>query len=216
MAKKKLTDYNLDDLYDWIENGRMDNMPEGFVQYVNLLDKIRAMRLRHDVFGTKEAILKHLISFEPDLKGNRLKAVQLYNESIEYFYSDNEISKAAWRNVYADDLDNAYNLAIALAETTADIEKASKIKERAFKFRGLDKEDPIETPEDALKKPFKVYTMDMDKHFELPNEDRKEIELWIDENTKELTEKAKERIKQEALILPVKIFQDEEENPRKN
>lgn len=171
--------------------------------------------LRHDIYGSKEAIIKHLITFEPDLKGNRLKANQFYNETVEYFYADTEISKGAWRNLYADDLDKAYNLALALAENTGDIEKATKIKERAAKMRGLDKEDPVQFPDEALQKPFKIYTMEMDKHFELPNEDRKAIELWIDENTKDLPAKAIERIKQEAQILPVKIFQDEED-PRKD
>lgn len=212
---KKLTDYNLEHLYEWIEEGQHGNVPETFVQYVNLLDKIRGMMLRHDIYGSKEAIIKHLITFEPDLKGNRLKANQFYNETVEYFYADTEISKGAWRNLYADDLDKAYNLALALAENTGDIEKATKIKERAAKMRGLDKEAPVQFPDEALQKPFKIYTMEMDKHFELPNEDRKAIELWIDENTKDLPAKAIERIKQEAQILPVKIFQDEED-PRKD
>lgn len=213
---KKLMDYNLDDLYLWIENGQPGAVSEDFVAYVNLLDKIRAMRLRFDVYGSKEAIIKHLVTFEPSLKGNRLKAVKLYNEAIEYFYSENEISKEAWRNLYADEMDKAYHLAMALAETPSDIEKASKIKERAYKMRGLDKDEVQELPESLLQKPLKIYTMEMDKHFDLPNEDRKEIEAWIDENTKELTEKARERIKQEALILPVKIFQSEGEDPRKD
>lgn len=216
MAKKRLIDYELSDLYEWIEEGQPSAVPEAFASYVSLLDKIRGMMLRHDIYGSKEAIIKHLITFEPDLKGNRLKANQFYNETVEYFYADTEISKGAWRNLYADDLDKAYNLALALAENTGDIEKATKIKERAAKMRGLDKEDPVQLPDEALQKPFKIYTMEMDKHFELPNEDRKAIELWIDENTPELTEKHRERLKQESLILPVKLFQDEEENPRKD
>lgn len=187
---KRLIDYDLDDLYQWIEEGQPSGVPAEFVEYVNLLDKIRGMMLRHDIFGSKEVIIKHLLEFEPKLKGNRIKATQFYNESIEYFYSDAQVSKAAWRNLYADELDKAYNLAMALAKSSADVEKASKIKERASKIRGLDKEDPVALPDEALQKPIKIYTMDMDKHFELPNEDRHEIELWINENTKELTETA--------------------------
>lgn len=213
---KKLMDYNLNDLYIWIEEGQPGGVSEDFAKYVNLLDKVRAMRLRFDIYGSKEAIIKHLVTFEPEIKGNRLKATKLYNEAIEYFYSDTGISKEAWRNVYADELDKAYNLAMALAKNPTDIEKATKIKERAYKMRGLDKEEVQDLPESLLQKPLKIYTMEMDKHFDLPNEDRKEIELWIDENTKELTEKARERIKQEALILPVKIFQEEGEDPRKD
>lgn len=212
---KKLLDYNLDDLYEWIETGRSLNVPEELFLYAEILDKIRAMMLRKDIYGNKEAIIKHLVNFDENLKGNRYKANQYYAESIEYFYTQDNISKKAWRNLYAEDLDKAYDLAISLAQSTADVEKASKIKERAAKVRALDQEEPEKLPDNFFTRPNKIYTIDMDK-FELGNVNRTELELWIDENTKKLTPKAIDRIKQEALITKVKIFQNEEENPRKD
>lgn len=212
---KKLLDYNLDDLYEWIETGRSLNVPEELFLYAQILDKIRAMMLRKDIYGNKEAIIKHLVNFDENLKGNRYKANQYYAESIEYFYTQDNISKKAWRNLYAEDLDKAYDLAISLAQSTADVEKASKIKERAAKVRALDQEEPEKLPDNFFTRPNKIYTIDMDK-FELGNVNRTELEIWIDENTKKLTPKAIDRIKQEALITKVKIFQNEEENPRKD
>ena len=212
---KKLLDYNLDDLYEWIETGRSQTAPEELFQYANLLDKIRGMMLRKDIYGSKEAIIKHLVNFDENLKGNRYKANQYYAESIEYFYTQDNISKKAWRNLYAEDLDKAYDLAISLAQSTADVEKATKIKERAAKVRALDQEEPEKLPDNFFTRPNKIYTIDMDK-FELGNVDRKELEIWIDENTKKLTPKAIDRIKQEALITKVKIFQNEEEDGRKD
>lgn len=212
---KKLLDYNLDDLYEWIETGRSLNVPEELFLYAQILDKIRAMMLRKDIYGNKEAIIKHLVNFDEHLKNNRPKANQFYAESIEYFYTQDNISKKAWRNLYAEDLDKAYDLAISLAQSTADVEKASKIKERAAKVRALDQEEPEKLPDNFFIRPNKIYTIDMDK-FELGNVNRTELEIWIDENTKKLTPKAIDRIKQEALITKVKIFQDEEENPRKD
>ena len=212
---KKLLDYNLDDLYEWIETGRSLNVPEELFLYAEILDKIRAMMLRKDIYGNKEAIIKHLVNFDENLKNNRPKANQFYAESIEYFYTQDNISKKAWRNLYAEDLDKAYDLAISLAQSTADVEKASKIKERAAKVRALDQEEPEKLPDNFFTRPNKIYTIDMDK-FELGNVNRTELEIWIDENTKKLTPKAIDRIKQEALITKVKIFQNEEENPRKD
>ena len=212
---KKLLDYNLDDLYEWIETGRSLNVPEELFLYAEILDKIRAMMLRKDIYGNKEAIIKHLVNFDEHLKNNRPKANQFYAESIEYFYTQDNISKKAWRNLYAEDLDKAYDLAISLAQSTADVEKASKIKERAAKVRALDQEEPEKLPDNFFTRPNKIYTIDMDK-FELGNVNRTELEIWIDENTKKLTPKAIDRIKQEALITKVKIFQNEEENPRKD
>lgn len=212
---KKLLDYNLDDLYEWIETGRSLNVPEELFLYAQILDKIRAMMLRKDIYGNKEAIIKHLVNFDEHLKNNRPKANQFYAESIEYFYTQDNISKKAWRNLYAEDLDKAYDLAISLAQSTADVEKATKIKERAAKVRALDQEEPEKLPDNFFTRPNKIYTIDMDK-FELGNVNRTELEIWIDENTKKLTPKAIDRIKQEALITKVKIFQNEEENPRKD
>lgn len=212
---KKLHDYNLSDLYEWIENGRTTGMSEEFFRYVDLLDKIRAMRNRKDLYGSKEAIIKHLITFEETLKGNRAKASELYSESIEYFHTEDVISRNAWRNMYADELDKAYDLAMTLAQTTEDVVKCSAIKDRAYKFRQLDKDEPEQLPNNFFDRPNKVYTLDMDL-FELGNVDRKEIEIWIDDNVKNLTPKAIDRIKQEALIQKVKIFQDEAEDARKD
>jgi len=212
---KKLLDYDINDLYEWMENGKSQHMPEEFIQYVNLLDKVRSMKLRPDVYGNKETIIKHLMAFEPELKNNRYKASQIYAESIEYFYSSEAISKKAYRNLYADELDKSYDLAIALAETTADIEKASKIKLMAAKIRNLDKEDEETLPKEFFQRPYKVYTLDMDM-FEQGKADRQEALEWIEENTKKLSPKAVERIKQEAMISPIKIFLDEEEDPRKD
>lgn len=212
---KKLLDYKLDDLLEWIENGRTDGMSEEFFRYVDLLDKIRAMRNRKDLYGSKEAIIRHLMAFQPELKGNRAKASELYAECIEYFYTEDVISKRAWRNLYAEDLDKAYDLAMALAQTTEDVVKCGSLKERAAKMRELDKNDPEGLPTNFFDRPNKIYTLDMDL-FEMGNADRKEIEIWIDDNVKNLTPKAIDRIKQEALIQKIKIFPDEVEDARKD
>lgn len=212
---KKLLDYTLSDLYEWIELGRSQNAPEELFEYVNILDKIRAMRLRKDIYGSKDAIIKHLINFEPSLKDNRYKANLLYSESIEYFYSDENISQRAWKNLYAEELDKAYDLAIALAQSTNDIEKASRIKEKAAKIRGLDKDEPEKIPDNLFNRPYKIYTMDMNQ-FEIGSEDRDAAVAWIEENGKKLSVKAIDRIKQEMGATKIKLFLDEAENPRKD
>ncbi len=212
---KKLLDYNLDDLYEWIENGKSAVVDENFMRYVELLDKVRAMMLRKDIYGNKETIIKHLINFEPSLQNNRYRANQIYSESIEYFYTQDTISKKAWRNLYADELDKAYDLAIALAETSADVDKASKIKERAAKIRALDQVDPPEIPKNLFSRPNKVYSMDMDM-WEIGSEDRGDAVAWIEEYGKKLSLKQIDRIKQEIGATKIKIFQDETEDPRKD
>ena len=212
---KKLLDYNLDDLYEWIENGKSAVVDESFMRYVDLLDKVRSMMLRKDIYGNKETIIRHLITFEPELQKNKYRANQIYSESVEYFYTQDTISKKAWRNLYADDLDKAYDLAIALAETSSDVEKATKIKERAGKIRALDQVDPPEIPKNLFSRPNKVYTMDMDM-WEIGSEDRNDAVAWIEEYGKKLSGKQIDRIKQEIGATKIKIFQDETDDPRKD
>lgn len=189
---------------------------EDFAKYVNMLSKIFNMRMRFDVYGEKEAIINHLIAFEPDLKGNRLQALKLYNESMEYFYGSTDITKKAHLNRYADDLDKDITLARKLAQNVNDIEKISKMIKVAADIRERANPDDDKLPDEMFNKPFKVYTFDMN-HFEIGNEDAELTEKWIDEKIEQMTPKAIERIKQEAMVsLPIKVFAEDVENPRKD
>lgn len=201
-------------LYDWIEKGQSSSVSEEFVQYVNMLSKIFNMKQRFDVFGDREAIIKHLVTFEPDIKGNRLEALRLYNEAMEYYYGDVSLPKKILRNMAAARVEKDAQMARLTAENSSDFEKVSKIEERAFKMRQLDVID--EEKPDALiyQKPNKVYTLNMDM-FEIGNVPKDEIEQWIDQNVKQLPVKAIERIKQEALISKIKVFEDDGEDSRK-
>lgn len=51
--------------------------------------------------------------------------------------------------------------------------------------------------------------------FEIGNVPKEEIEQWIDTNVKQLLVKAIERIKQEALITKIKVFEEDGEDSRK-
>lgn len=215
MAKKKLIDYELADLYDWIEAGQPADVPSEFADYVNVLDKIRGMLNRIDKYGSNEVIVRHLITFEPELKGKRIKAMELINESIEYFYANKTLSKKAWCLWYATQLEKAYNFAIATAKNPSEAEKASKILERAGKFREMAESTELKLPDEIFKKPYKIYTMDLNL-FDKPNVDREEIDLWLEENFKELPQKALDTIKEEAMLKPIRLFKDEAEDPRKS
>ncbi len=207
------SNYTIDDLYDWQENGSK-KVPEEFIKYVNVLSKIYDMHLRFDVFGTQYSIVKHLVTFETELNGDRRKANRLYEESMIFFYAGNALTNEVRRNMAAERTEKDAQVARLIAETPDDFDKVSRIEERAFKMRHLDKEDKMILPKNYDRKQTVVYAMDLD-NFELPNENRDQIEIFLDENAKNISANALDRIKQESLIIPLKIFQDEEENPRK-
>jgi hypothetical protein len=207
----KLENISLQDIFDYIDSGSPASAPDEIVRYLDLLDKARGMHLRSKRYGTKDSIIKHLMKVE-DL--SRYLANQIYNDALEYFYSDQQISNAAWRNILAEKMYNNYLLAIAVAKDTKDVRQANAILVDVYKARGLDQPDKEEIPEELFNKPWKLYAMDAEM-LNLPPVNRVEIGKLIDE-LPDLTEKEKIMIKREAVVLPIKLFPDEQEDARKS
>ena len=201
----------LDDLKEFLETGNPDNAPEAIVQYIELLTRVHGMTLRIDKFGSKEAILKHLIAFEGL---SRYKASLIHNEAIEYFNTDKEVSKKAWRNFYANIIDQEMNFSRRIQKDTADAKRIVEMAEKAANMRGAFDEEIEELPEELFRTPFIVYSCDT-QLLGLPTVDRNKLSAQVDKYA-ELSEKEKIQIKREAQILPIKIFPDEQENPRKS
>lgn len=201
----------LDDLKEFLESGNPENAPEAIVQYIELLTRIHGMTLRIDKFGSKEAVLKHLIAFEGL---SRYKASLVYNETLEYFYTDKEVSKKAWRNFYASILDQEINFSRRIKKDTADSKRIADMVEKAANMRGAFDDEIEELPEELFRTPYIVYTCDPEL-LGLPKVDRNKLSAQIDAYP-ELSEKEKIQIKREAQILPINIFPNEQENPRKS
>ena len=208
-----INDVGLDDLKGFMETGNPDNAPEAIVQYIELLTRVHGMTLRIDKFGSKESVLKHLIAFEGL---SRYKASIIYSEALEYFYSDKEVSKKAWRNFYASIIDQEINFARRIQKDGADAKRIVEMSEKAANMRGAFDEEIEELPEELFRTPFIVYTCDAEM-LGLPKVDRNRLNDQIDKYP-ELTEKERVRIKQEAFIpgFPLKMFPDEQEDPRKS
>lgn len=206
---------NIRDIYDFMETGNPKNAPEHILDYLELLDLVRGMFLRIDQFGSKESIIKHLMT-APKYKLSRYKAAQVCDEAQEYFYRDSKISKDAWRNIYAEKMEKMINFAMLRVNDVNDAQKVIKMLLDASVLRGVNEPDKEELPAEVFQAPFVVYTWDTEA-LDMPKVNRQKLAEMID-NYPELTEKEKVRIKQESLIpgFKLKIFQDEQENPRKS
>lgn len=122
------------------ERINLSSVSEEFAKYVNMLSKIFNMKQRFDIYGDKEAIIKHLIAFEPDIKDNRVQALKLYNEAMEYYYGDVELPKYSEKYGCRSCRKRCTN-GKTYSRRSDGFEKASKIEERAFKMRQLDQKD---------------------------------------------------------------------------
>ncbi|WP_051605482.1 hypothetical protein [Sediminibacter sp. Hel_I_10] len=199
----------VDDIHDFVETGNFENAPADIVDYLDALEKVRAMKLRYRQFATKNHIINHLVkvnNLDPHI------ANKIYCDTIEYFYMESSISKQAYRNMYADEQDQDIAIARLASEGIDDLEKISKMREKAFKFRQLDQPDIEDFPEGLFDRPFKLYTQNPED-VGMVKYDRREIAAAID-GYKELTEMEKDVLKREAGRLPFKLFIEPGEDPR--
>lgn len=206
-----INDVDIQDIYEFMERGSATNAPTHIVEYLNLLDLVRGMIARIDVNGSKDVVVKHLMVH----RGlSRYKASQVYDETIEYFYVSNRVSKSAWKNVYADKMDKMINFAMLQTRTVDDARKVVQMLKDVGEMREVHVEDKNDLPEDLFKAPVVVYTLNPED-LGLPKANRQKLAEIID-GLPELTEKERVRIKQEAMALPLTVFPNEQENPRKS
>lgn len=208
----KIEDVELDHVYEFLERGSISNAPEHIVAFLDLIDKIRGMYLRIDVFGNAEAIVKHLVLVD---KLPRMKAKRIFEQALEYFYCESHISKKAWRNILAEKMEKMLNYVILTAKDSADAKRAVDICKEIGIMRGVHEPDKEELPQELFTKPYKVYTIDA-AELGMAKANRNNLKALI-EKLPDLTEKEKTRLKQEADIDgSFKIFPDEQEDPRKS
>ncbi|MGI0106735.1 hypothetical protein [Salinimicrobium sp. WS361] len=208
---KDIQDIDLDAIYDFIDNGDRSRAPQEVVDYLDLMDKIRAMHLRIDRYGSKDAIVNHLMKVEGL---SRYLAGKAYNQSMEYFYADNDISKEAWRNILAQRMEKNISIAQQLVKDVADTSKVNKMYIEMAQALGLHLPDPEPVPEGAYARPTKIYTLSMEDLGRVP-QPKKELRDFIMQ-LPEVSEKVKQMALQEALLEPMQIFPDENEDPRKS
>ena len=206
-----IEDIDLNDIYEFMERGDVRNAPEHIVQYLELLDTARGMMLRVDKYSNDEMIIKHFFLANGL---SRYKAKKLIDEAREYFYKDKIVSIQAWRNIYAEKAEKALNFAMLQMKDVKDAMAIVKGIKDIFDIRGGNVEEREELPEELFQKQIIVYTTNAEE-LGLPKVDRNRLKEFIDKKIPELSEKERERLYQEADIIPFKTFQNEQENPRK-
>lgn len=212
MAKITINDISLQDIEEFIESGNINNAPQYVVDYLLLMEKIYGMIRRIDIYGNDESIIKHL-RLTHELSD--YKARKILTETKEYFYANKTLSKEAWRGFYGEIADQMINFARQMVRTPTDAKMVVEMAVKTAKeIRGVNEPEKEDLPEEMFKAPFVVYTMNPDD-LGLPKANRAALAKIIDDMP-DLTEKERMRIKSEAQVLPLKVFPDEQEDPRKS
>lgn len=206
----EITDISIEYIYEWQERGLSSKViPEDIANYLDAMDKVRGMSLRFDKWGSKEAIVDYLVKVEGY---SRYLADKLYNQTMEFFYVDMGISKEALFGRLYSYMEKNLHFAILKSQNTTDAEKVQRMIEKMKDLINDMFPEDLGFDDEHFRRPIKIYTMTPEEAG-LPSANRKEINAMI-EKFPELPELVKKKIKEEAMVLPMKIFMEENEDPR--
>ncbi len=205
-----LQDIELEHIYAFIDSGST-KMPEAIEHYLEIMDKIRGMHLRIDRYGGKDSIVNHLIKVEGI---SRYLANKAYNQAMEYFYADSDISKEAWLNIILNKMEKNISLAQMLAKDVNDLAKVNAMMKDLRDTVILARPEKSDLPEGVYDKPNKMYTLTMED-LGRESQPKKELSEFI-KTLPEISEKVKELILQEAMLKPINFLPEANEDPRKS
>ncbi len=196
-------DYNYEILLDYIETGAKGQLTDDMVEYLNILETMRSMYSKFD----SPVFIKRFFTQKPYELSDYI-ANKRFNEMLNFFYSNNDIKKAAWRNAYAEKLDKAADLVMATAKNSQDLEVYQKLILSAAKMRALDQIDPPEIPKALYDKPTKIYTFDP-RMIGREKVDRNVLAKQID--SLDIPVADKNRIKGDAMIQIIEFLEEDGE-----
>lgn len=196
----EIDDLRYEQLQQFITSGKKGDMPEDIVSFLSLLEAVRSM---YGKYESKQAILKTLTS--PVYGLTEYRATKIFMHALNFFYTDNDVKKEAWRNIYAEKLENAAMVAWEKDE----MENYRRLIVSAAEMRGLNLPDPVRLPDEVYDRRPVIYLLDS-KKLGLPPVSRQELGAFIDNLP--IPEKNKALAKRDALVedAEFEIFPDEE------
>lgn len=205
-----IQDISIEAVYDFIYTGDSKNADPAVIAYLSEMDKVRGMRLRIDKYGSKQAVINHLVKvdgYSPYL------ANKLFHQTLEYFHSDQQTSKEAFLMAIVDDMEKDINMAALLAETSQDFSRVLDMRKKRADviIEALPDADPFD--DEAFDRPIKIYTM-TPEDAGLEEASKKELDAFID-TLPDISELVKERLRVEGRTIPGALLIDPAKDPRK-
>lgn len=165
-------------------------------EYLDILDLARSM---YSKYQSKKSIINTLMA--PTFGYSRYSANIIFQDAMNFFYSNNDIKKDAWKNFYADRCDELSLLCIEKDQ----FEEARRYIKDAAVYRGLFDETKDELPIEMFRRSLTIYTMDPED-VGVVRENRSQLGKFID-SIAEITEEEKGQLKRDALVDQPDFFQ---------
>ncbi|MAR57248.1 MAG: hypothetical protein CMM93_08705 [Rickettsiales bacterium] len=201
-----ISDLSIDDIWEWHDKG-LDSkkLPMEVVEYIDAMDKVRNMSRRFDKYGSKANIIDYLTNVEGY---SYYLANKLYNNSFEYFNTNDSVSLDAHLNWIVDMMKQNIQQGILLSKDTNDNARIGRmLRELKDVVSELGRNED-ELDEILKRKPIKLYTLKPEDVGMLPIP-KKKLDKLLD-SYEEITEAQRTIIKEEAMLIPGNLFRDPE------
>lgn len=176
----------------YIESGSTIKLKPGEELYLEAMTLMNSMRRK---YGRSKTI-KFFCNAPFNL--SYAQARDMYEHSINLFYSDSKVEKKALRNLKAQQLEDAAKMVLDTAKEPSDFEIYGKLIKLSAEILQLNQPDPPEIPKGTYDRPYRVFTLDP-KLIGMDRPDRNLLARQIDEIVG-ATETEKQKAKYDAGI----------------
>lgn len=172
-------------------------------EYFSFMELVRGLRARMLLPGGRKIVTKAgIIKL---LKNNYgftdWMARRIYDDAINFFYSESTVTPRAWANLYAEKLEKMADLAF----TAGKFKEGRALMNDAAKLRGCFDETTPEIPEELLQPRTAIIYTSNAAALGAPSADRRELEAFID-TIPEISQLTRQRVKEDAGILPKNLL----------
>jgi CRISPR/Cas system CSM-associated protein Csm2 small subunit len=178
------------------------SLPTEVVEYMSLMEKARDWhyQMKSRVYCLRQLKAHYFVRFGETLAD--YSARQIYENALNYFYTDRNIRKESWRNILAE----KYMLAAQICFEKNDLEGYRKFLNSVERIKRLNEKDDEGIDPKLLDRRVFVYFVS-GKEIGIPEVDRTELGRMID--SYDINESLKVKVKREAGTLPRKLFDGE-------
>ena len=188
----------LEKLEDYIQGGSINKLSGEEAIYIEALTLINSMSRK---YGRRNTIA---FFTRPPFNLKYARAVEMYDESINLFYTDRNVEKKALRNLLADQLGEAAIVVRDNALDAKDWKIYGELVMQQAKLMELDRPDVERLPKEAYMKPVRVLSMDPE-FIGLGKIDRQLVANQIEQL--EIPERDKNRLRGDAAIEQINLLE---------
>ncbi len=185
---------------------KINENPDNALELIGAdIEQVEFIRELFANYSSKSQVIGRIRKKWPMLQ--TIEAERLFNEVVNFYYvTNNEVKIEAWKNIYAERLDNLFLLCF----NTNDFETARRCLIDAAALRGVNKEKPQQIPAEILDRRPILYSIKI-TDVGMTAQNRDELAALID--NMEVPEKDKLRLRRDAMIedVPFEMSENVEE-----